>query len=116
MQASAAVRYTLEEDFVLVEKTTSKYRVPASAREAADRQEMLDKAYADAVARQRTLQLTLSPYDISQMADSYVRSQSLVMVSRDDVRRFVGSRPWLARMAAWRHPVLRRLKGRGMAR
>jgi hypothetical protein len=105
-------RYTLKDDFVLVEKTTSKYRVPASAREAAGRQELLDGAYQDAVARQRALQLTLSPYDISRMAEDYVRSQSVVMVSRSDVRRFVGSRPWLARIAAWRHPVMRRLRGR----
>jgi GT2 family glycosyltransferase len=105
-------RYTLENDFVLVEKTTSKYRVPANAREAACRQELLDRAYQDAVARQRVLQLTLSPYDISRMAESYLRSQSVVMVSRADLRRFVGERPWLARLAAWRHPVLRRLRGR----
>jgi GT2 family glycosyltransferase len=109
-------RYTLEDDFVLVEKTTSKYRVPAGAREAASRQELLDRAYEDAVARQRALQVTLSPYEISRMADSYVRGQSLVMVSRDDVRRFVGNRPWLARLAAWRQPVLRRLRRRGVLR
>ena len=42
-------RYTLEDDFLLVEKTTSKYRVPASAREAAARQALLDRAYRDAV-------------------------------------------------------------------
>jgi GT2 family glycosyltransferase len=109
-------RYTLENDFVLVEKTTSKYRVPANAREAASRQELLDRAYQDAVMRQRVLQLTLSPYDISRMAEDYVRSQSVVMVSRADVRRFVDSRPWLSRLAAWRHPVTRRFKGRSAAR
>lgn len=109
-------RYTLEDDFVLVEKTTSKYRVPANAREAAGRQVQLDRAYQDAVDRQRALRLTLSPYDISRMADSYVRSQSVVMVSRDDVRRFVGNRRWLARIAAWRHPVIRRLRRRGAGR
>jgi GT2 family glycosyltransferase len=105
-------RYTLENDFVLVEKTTSKYRVPANAREAAGRQEQLDRAYRDAVRRQRELRLTLSPYEIFQMAESYVRSQSVVMVSRGDLRRFIGARPWLARLVAWRHPVLRRLRGR----
>jgi len=105
-------RYTLEDDFVLVEKTTSKYRVPAVARDAAGRQERLDRAYQDAVNRQRALRVTLSPQQISQMADDYARSQSLVMVSRSDVRRFVVARPWLARIAAWRHPVVRRLKGR----
>ena len=65
---------------------------------------------------QRALTLTLSPYDISRMAESYARSQAVVMVSRRDLRHFVGARPWLVRLAAWRHPVLRRLKGRGAAR
>jgi GT2 family glycosyltransferase len=104
-------RYTLENDFALVEKTTSKYRVPASAREAAGRQQLLDRAYRDAVERQRAMQITLSPREISEMAEAYIRSQSLLVVSRPDVRRFVGARPWLARLAAWRGPVLRRLRG-----
>ena len=56
-------RYTLDDDFVLVEKTTSKYRVPASAREAAARQALLDDAYRDAVERQRAMRMsTLSPH------------------------------------------------------
>jgi GT2 family glycosyltransferase len=109
-------RYTLDEEFVFVEKTTSKYRVPANAHDAADRQALLDKAYADAVLRQRALKLTLSPYDITRMAESYARSQSLVMVSRSDLRRYIGMRPWLARLVAWRDPVMRRLKRRGATR
>ena len=105
-------RYTLEDDFLLVEKTTSKYRVPAGARESAGRQERLDRAYRDAVERQRELRVTLSPREISRMAEDYARTQSLLLVSRSDVRNFVVARPWLARIAAWRHPVVRRLKGR----
>ena len=54
-------RYTLDESFVEVAKTTSIYRVPAGTREAAGRQELLDQAYRDAVERQRSMQLTLSP-------------------------------------------------------
>ena len=104
-------RYTLADDFVLVEKTTSKYRVPAGAREAAGRQQLLDRAYRDAVERQRAMRITTSPREITEMVDAYVRSQSLLVVSRPDVRRFVGARPWLARLAAWRGPVLRRLRG-----
>ncbi|MEO8304398.1 MAG: glycosyltransferase family 2 protein [Betaproteobacteria bacterium] len=109
-------RFTLDDDFVLVEKTTSKYRVPAGGRDAADRQERLDHAYQDAVERQRALSVTLSPYEISQMAEDYVRSQSVVLVSRNDLRRYIRERPWLARIAAWRHPVTRRLKRRGATR
>ncbi|HZQ62598.1 MAG TPA: glycosyltransferase family 2 protein [Casimicrobiaceae bacterium] len=105
-------RYTLEEDFVLVDKTTSKYRVPAGAKEAAGRQELLDRAYRDAVERQRAMRLTVSPLDISRMAEVYMRTQSLVLVSRQDVRRFVMLRPWLARLAAWRGPLRRLMTGR----
>jgi len=77
-------RYTLEDDFVLVAKTTSKYRVPANARLAAERQALLDKAYAPALERQSALLVTLSPREISRMADSYVRSQTVMMVTRNE--------------------------------
>jgi len=106
-------RYTLEDDFVLVEKTTSKYRVPANARVAADRQALLDRAYRDALERQRKLRVTLSPREISEMADTYVRGQAVMMVTRNDLRRFVGSNRLLSRLAAYRSPaarVLRRLR------
>jgi GT2 family glycosyltransferase len=103
-------RYTLEDDFVLVEKTTSKYRVPASAREAAARQTLLDRAYHDAVERQKTMRMLVTPQDIARMADAHVRSQPLLLVSRPAVRRFIGDRPWLAWLAARRAPLMRRLR------
>ena len=104
-------RYTLEDDFLLVEKTTSKYRVPADAAAAAGRQALLDGAYADALERQRALQLTLSPRDISAMADAYLRSQSVVVVTQGDLRRVLRAIPLLARLAAWR-PLAARVLGR----
>ena len=107
-------RYTLEDDFVPVAKTTSKYRVPARPKEAAGRQARLDRAYQDALARQEAMRLTLSPAAISRMAETYTRSQSVVVLSRRDLRRFVSTRPWLARLAAWREPLRRWLRrGRG---
>jgi GT2 family glycosyltransferase len=105
-------RYTLEDDFVLVEKTTSKYRVPADARVAADRQALLDKAYAEALEKQRALSVTLSPREISEMADTYVRSQAVMMISRTDLRRWIVSHPLLGRMAAWRRPAREFLRRR----
>lgn len=103
-------RYTLEDDFVLVEKTTSKYRVPASAREAAARQALLDRAYRDALERQKALRFLASPQDITRLAEVHMRSQSLPLVSAPAVRRFVADRPWLAHIAAWRGPIMRRLR------
>ena len=64
----------------------------------------------DVPERQRAMRLTTSPRAITTMVDDYARSQSLVMLSRDDVRRFVGARPWMARAFAWRGPVMRRLR------
>jgi len=109
-------RYTLEDDFVLVEKTTSKYRVPADARVAAGRQALLDRAYAEALEKQRALLVTLSPREISEMADTYVRSQAVMMISRTDLRRWILSRPLLGRLAAWRQPVRKFLRRRKMVK
>ncbi|MBK6980633.1 MAG: glycosyltransferase [Betaproteobacteria bacterium] len=109
-------RYTLEDDFVLVPKTTSKYRVPADTRGAADRQALLDRAYEDARDRQGALRVTMSPRAISEMAERYARTQALMLVTREDVRRFVGSSGVLSRLAAWRRPVVERLRRRGWLR
>jgi len=109
-------RYTLEDDFVLVEKTTSKYRVPANSRIAAERQALLDLAYRDALERQRSLRVTLSPREISEMADAYVRGQAVMMVTRSDLRRFMSSNRMLARLAAYRQPVRRALRRLGLLR
>jgi glycosyltransferase involved in cell wall biosynthesis len=103
-------RYTLEDDLVMVEKTTSKYRVPANARVAADRQALLDRAYRDALERQRELRITLSPREISEMADAYVRGQAVMMVTRNDLRRFVGANRMLSRLATYRAPAARVLR------
>lgn len=57
-------RYTLQDRFVLVDKTTSLYRVPARPEVAARRQEALDQAYRDARARQLAMRAALSPAEI----------------------------------------------------
>ena len=107
-------RYTLHDDFVHVEKTTSKYRVPDDAREAAERQARFDAAYAGALERQGALKLELSARQISEMADAYVRSQSMVFVSRADMRKLARSHKVLARMASWRRPAVDWLRRKGL--
>lgn len=109
-------RYTLEDDFVLVEKTTSKYRVPADAFAAAERQALLDRAYAGAIERQRAMRLTLSPRAIGEMADGYARNQAVVIVTRGDLRRWMLGRRWAARLAAFRRPAHEWMRRRGILR
>jgi GT2 family glycosyltransferase len=98
-------RYTIEDDFVMVDKTSSKYRVPDDPRAAAARQALLDAAYADAVERQRQLRLTLSPLEIAQMAESYSREQAVVHATRNAMRQLASSNRLFARVAAWRAPT-----------
>ena len=65
-------RYTLADDFVLVPKTTSKYRVPGDQAAYDERYARLGKAYPDARERQRQLLVTLSPRQVVEMAERYV--------------------------------------------
>ena len=107
-------RYTLKDDFVHVEKTTSKYRVPADAREAAERQSKLDAAYRDAVERQRSLQLQLSAREVAEMAEAYHRQRSIAVAARAELRRVALSNRAFARVAAWRRPAREWLRRRGL--
>ena len=105
-------RYTIEEDFTCVAKTTSKYRIPDDPRAAAARQAKLDAAYAGAVERQRQLRLTLSPREIAQMVERSSGEQIAAHATRNVVRRIVSSNALLARLAAWRAPTRAWLRGR----
>ncbi len=105
-------RYTIEDDFACVEKTTSKYRIPDDPRAAADRQAKLDAAYGPAVERQRQLRLTLSPPEIAQMAERYSKEVATAHVTRNAMRQIVSSSPLLSRLAAWRAPTRAWLRGR----
>jgi GT2 family glycosyltransferase len=98
-------RYTLERDFVAVPKTTSKYRVPDSMREAVRRQALLDAAYPSALARQQALRTRLSPARLSQV-DAPRRIERLPRsAARAYARRMIASSRTLAAVAAWRHPA-----------
>jgi GT2 family glycosyltransferase len=107
-------RYTIDEDFVHVEKTTSKYRVPADALEAARRQEKLDAAYRDALERQRALKLTLSPREIALMAETWAKGTPATLAARSGMRRIALSNRLFARVAAWRRPARDWLRRRGL--
>ena len=71
-------RYTLEDDFVLVEKTTSKYRVPADRHEAERRHRALERAYLDALKRQHALLVTLPLPEVAAIAASFARRHRLL--------------------------------------
>lgn len=65
------VRYSLHDDFALLEKTTSRYRVPANVQETQVRLQRLDAAYAEARQRQDSLKMIISPRQFIDMAEAY---------------------------------------------
>ncbi|GAA6151481.1 glycosyltransferase family 2 protein [Pseudoteredinibacter isoporae] len=69
-------KYTFEDDFVMVDKTTSKYRVPHCPQTSLDRQEKLDEAYQQALEKQKILRLDLSPKEFFTLADSVAQAQN----------------------------------------
>ena len=101
-------RYTMQDDFVQVRKTTSKYRVPAEVSHTLERQGKLDDAYKDAVARQGEMKFNADPAFVRKLAEDYVRSNALIHVGRDQVRARFASSPMLARLATLRHVLRRR--------
>jgi GT2 family glycosyltransferase len=103
-------RYTMQDDFVQVRKTTSKYRVPAEIAHNAERQSKLDDAYRDAVGRQSTMTFQATPEIVRKLADDYVKSNSLLNLSRDQVRATVSGSTVLSRIASWRHLLRRRFR------
>lgn len=101
-------RYTLENDFVQVRKVTSLYRVPADPDHSARRQALLDAAYEDALKRQRSMKFSADPEMIRTMAYAYAKSNALIHLGEDQVRRVFNSVPYLRRVASLRHVLQRR--------
>ncbi len=83
-------RYTLEDDFLFVDKSTSKYRVPAGFHDIERRQGRLDAAYLMAMERQGKMVFRSNPRAVSESIDAYVRSQTVLMITRGQIRSFVG--------------------------
>lgn len=93
-------RYSLDSPFVCVEKTTSKYRVPADPREAAARQRRLDEAYAAARARQGTMRFEGTVGQVVAMVAEAGRGEAQAVLRATD--------PWpLVVRLAWRRLALR---------
>ncbi len=98
------VRYTLQQDFAMVDKVTSLYRVPARPDHAGQRQQVLDDYYAKAVAKHGTLKVELNPNQVLQMAQELAQDLYVVKVQRKTLRNLALSLPFLGRFY---HPLRR---------
>lgn len=105
-------RYSLADDFIFVPKTTSKYRVPANTRQSAARQSQLDAAYQMVKAKQAQMRIETTPFAVSAMVEDYLRNESLIHISKTDVRRWMAAHQILRTVASYRGRVIRRLRPR----
>jgi GT2 family glycosyltransferase len=105
-------RYALADDFIFVPKTTSKYRVPANSKQSAARQSQLDAAYQIVKAKQAQMRIETTPFAVSAMVEDYLRNESLIHISKTDVRRWMAGHSFLRTLASYRGRVMRRLRAR----
>ena len=98
------VRYSLKNDFELVSKITSLYRVPNDVNKALQRQSVLDDYYAKAQAKHAELRVELSPPEIIQIAQELSRQSSVVGVPMSLLKRIVLGTPGLRNFY---HPLKR---------
>jgi hypothetical protein len=86
-------RYTLKDDFFLVEKCTSKYRITDDFREQVQRQKLLDIAYNKAVEKQRHMAFTSTMDPLSDSIRKFIDSQHLIMVTTEQMHRMTQKYP-----------------------
>ena len=98
------VRYSLKNDFELVPKVTSLYRVPNDVNKALQRQSVLDDYYVKAQAKHAELRVELSPTEIIQIAQELSRQSSVVGVPMSLLKRIVLGTPGLRNFY---HPLKR---------
>ena len=102
-------RFAAHHDFVMVDKTTSKYRVPGSAAAVGQRQDALDLAYDDAVARLAHIHMDVTPEAVMKWRK--VHEAHLANEQRHGVVAYAENawrRRWFVR---WPYALAQRLRG-----
>jgi GT2 family glycosyltransferase len=87
-------RYSLEDRFALVEKCTSKYRVPSNFAVQLHRQNRLDLAYEAAVEKQKEMTFASHPQAVLESIEDYIGSQIVFMVTIDKCRKIMAAVPY----------------------
>lgn len=89
------VRYSLKNDFLMVPKVTSLYRVPADANKAAERQEVLDNHYLIAQKKHSELKVEFSPPEILEIAQQLSRELYIGIIPIPKFRKLFLNHPIL---------------------
>ena len=96
------VRYSLKNDFKLVPKVTSLYRVPDQLDKALQRQAVLNEYYATAKAKHDLLKVELTLPEIQQIVDEMTRQSQVAGVPTTWLKKTVLNTPGLRNLY---HPL-----------
>mgnify|MGYP000495200752 CR=1 FL=1 len=96
------VRYSLKNDFKLVPKVTSIYRVPDQLEKALQRQSVLDDYYAKAKAKHDLLKVELTLPEIQKIVEEVTRQSQVAGVPTSWLKQILMHTPVLRRMY---HPM-----------
>jgi GT2 family glycosyltransferase len=96
------VRYSLKNDFKLVPKVTSIYRVPDQLEKALQRQSVLDDYYAKAKAKHDLLKVELTLPEIQKIVEEVTRQSQVAGVPTSWLKQILMHTPGLRRMY---HPL-----------
>jgi glycosyltransferase involved in cell wall biosynthesis len=96
------VRYSLKNDFKLVPKVTSLYRVPDQLDKAIERQAVLDDYYAKAKAKHDVLKVELTLPEIQQIVEEMSRQSQVAGVPTSWLKQMVLKTPGLRNLY---HPL-----------
>lgn len=82
------IRYTLFDDFQMIEKTTSKYRVPIRSPKENERLDEIEARQKLVLAKQKHLaKLSLSVSEIKAMVDDYHNTELFLKLSKEGLKR-----------------------------
>ena len=98
------VRYSLKNDFKLIQKVTSLYRVPDHLEKAIQRQALLDDYYAKAKAKHDLLKVELTLPEIQQIVEEITRQSQLAGVPTSWLKQLLLNTPGLRKLY---HPLKR---------
>jgi glycosyltransferase involved in cell wall biosynthesis len=82
-------RYCLNDDFLLVEKTTSMYRVPNSLNQLVSRKQSLDSYYNLAVEKQKKLKLTVTRQEIMNFYQDMSNYEPIKVSYKSKLKSFI---------------------------
>ena len=80
------VRYCQSQDFELIEKVTSAYRVPAAGAVTTERQQELDDYYQKAVKARENMLIQMTPNQVMEYATELAKIMYPIAVSRSRLR------------------------------